>query len=316
MRLSIVSPCFNPGPLLAQTVDSIRRQSGPPVEHVICDAASTDGTPAWLASLGPRAGLVWRSEPDRGIYDGLNKALALASGDVIGWLNCDDLYPDGVLAEAMAAFSADPALEIVCGDAELFQVVEGRERTIRVDRHYRGERLVASPENLRITHLNACFFRRSLLERGGTFDTRYRIVADRDYLFRLMALAPKSRHLDRVTCRYRVHPGSTTMSRLKPDGTGAIIEPDDRLWEEFSALCARYLSQRDVNIEIRQWCRVMLLSATATISVSALARRDARALLVQAIRAMPHDARWPLRVWRRWRASRAMSSSNPSGLKP
>jgi glycosyltransferase involved in cell wall biosynthesis len=301
MMLSIVSPCFNPGPLLASTIDSIRRQSWRPVEHVICDAGSSDGTVARLAAWGAQPGLVWRSEPDGGIYDGLNKALALASGEVIGWLNCDDLYPDGVLAEAMAAFAADSSLEVVCGDAELFQGDNGDIQTIRVDQHYRGDRLVANGENLRVTHLNACFFRRRLLERVGAFDTRYRVVADRDYLFRLMALAPRSRHLDRVTCRYRAHGGSRTMAHLKPDGSGTMIPPGDPIWSELASLSERYLRRRNTDTQIRQWCRNMLSAVTSTDALAAMDRRDYSIMLAQAARAMRHDPRWPLLVWRRWR---------------
>lgn len=307
MNLSIVSPCFNPGPLLAQSLASVSSQDYAPLQHVICDAASTDGTREHLATLGPKPGFLWRSEPDRGIYDGLNKALALADGDVVGWLNCDDVYPAGVLAAAMAAFGEDPRLEMVCGDAELFCTESGREQIIRRDQHYRGERFVANEENLRVTHLNACFFRRALLRRVGDFDTQYQVVADRDYMFRLMALAPRSRHLDRVTCRYRVHAGSRTMGQVNAEGTGTTILAGDRIWDELADLSARYLRKSSTDAQIRRWCRNMLNSATAERALAGFAARDLSAVLAQAAKAMPHDLQWPLFVFWRWRRQRRRS---------
>ena len=88
---SIITPCLNALDTLPAALDSIRRQGYPDVQMVVVDGGSQDGTAEYLASTET----TWISEPDRGLSDAVNKGLALATGDVIGWLNADDEYLPG-----------------------------------------------------------------------------------------------------------------------------------------------------------------------------------------------------------------------------
>ncbi|MGR8919451.1 MAG: glycosyltransferase family 2 protein, partial [Gammaproteobacteria bacterium] len=225
-KLSIVSPSFNQGNYLSATLDSIIAQDYPALEHIVADGGSTDATLATLAEYAGSYGLEWFSEPDEGLYDALNKALARATGSWIGWINCDDLYAPGIFHAFAEAVRANPQAEVVCGDAEVFREQDGGRETLYVDRHYRGEHLAATPECLRISHLNACFFRRELLERVGAFRTDLRIIADRDYLFRLTRLRPPSVHLERIVCRYRAHAESLTMSEVSAERQAPLAAGD------------------------------------------------------------------------------------------
>src|SRR4029453_6680561 len=89
LSFSIVTPCLNAVKTLEATLESVAVQDYPLVEHIVVDGGSTDGT---LALLRSRPDVRWISEPDEGLSDAVNKGIAMATGDLIGWLNADDLY--------------------------------------------------------------------------------------------------------------------------------------------------------------------------------------------------------------------------------
>ena len=90
MRLSIITPTLNRAHFLEEAIESVRAQDFPDCEHLIVDGGSTDGTLEMLARH-PHLRVV--SEPDRGLYDALNKGLRLGSGEIVGLLNSDDIQP-------------------------------------------------------------------------------------------------------------------------------------------------------------------------------------------------------------------------------
>jgi glycosyltransferase involved in cell wall biosynthesis len=97
LRISLVTPSFNHARFLERTIESVLAQRGPfELEYTVRDGASTDGTLAILKRYGGR--LQWVSEPDHGQVDAINKGLRAASGDVVGWLNSDDVLLPGALA--------------------------------------------------------------------------------------------------------------------------------------------------------------------------------------------------------------------------
>lgn len=149
-------------------------QSWPNREHLLVDGASTDGTLEFLQSRREQLSAL-HSEPDEGIYDALNKGLALATGDVIGFLHADDLYahPD-VLAHVAAAFE-DPSVCAVYGDLQYVR----QDDTSRVVRHWQS--CAVSPTRLAWGWMPphpTLYVRRDWYQRIGGFDTSYRIAAD------------------------------------------------------------------------------------------------------------------------------------------
>ena len=115
MKISVVTVCRNSASTLRDAIDSVARQrhDGFDIEHIVVDGASTDETAAILKS---HAGLKWISEPDRGTYDAMNKGIRMATGDVVGILNADDvLADDDVLASVAEAF-ADETVDASYGD--------------------------------------------------------------------------------------------------------------------------------------------------------------------------------------------------------
>lgn len=152
------------------------------LEYIVVDGGSTDGT---LPALAPFRGRIDRlvSEPDRGIYDAMNKGLALATGDVVGFLHADDVYPHpGVLAKVARAFQ-DPAIEACHGD--LLMLAPGPDR--RVLRGWRSSPF--KPGAFRYGWMPAhptFFVRRSLYARLGGFDLGYAIAADFELMLRFL----------------------------------------------------------------------------------------------------------------------------------
>lgn len=177
---------FNRADSIADALRSVQAQSWHNVEHVVVDGASTDGTLLVLqtcldapARTGYQA--LWTSEPDRGIYDALNKGLARATGDVIGLMHSDDFFADHEVLASVAAAFADPAVDAVYGDLDYVAKAD----TSNIVRRWRsGEYNPAKLAQGWMPPHPALFLRRRVIERWGGFDTNFRIAADYDAILR------------------------------------------------------------------------------------------------------------------------------------
>lgn len=252
-------------------LESVVAQEFDSVELVVRDGASNDNTLAITEAFETKLDLNWHSQPDDGLYDALNRAIEAARGEWIGWLNCDDLYPLGTLKAVLEAIRQHPDAEMICGDAEVFRnEVGGGHRVLYTDHHYRGKTFSADEVNLQICHLNACFFHRDLLARVGTFRTDFSIVSDRDYMFRLMATSPRSVHLNRVTCRYRSHAGSLTMSNISSGLAKPLAAQRSPAALEIKRLCELHQNDELMPIAVRRWCKTVLARQAARCAAVAL----------------------------------------------
>lgn len=180
LTVSVITACFNRVGTLGQALASVQAQTGVAVEHVVIDGGSTDGSLELVRKLGTKvAKLV--SEPDRGIYDALNKGLERATGDVIGFLHSDDWFPHPRVLERVAQAFADPAVEAVYGDLD-YVTPDGT----KVVRRWRSG--VFRPERLGRGWMPphpTLFLRRSVYTRLGGFDTGLAIAADYEFMLRL-----------------------------------------------------------------------------------------------------------------------------------
>lgn len=180
LRISVITATYNRVQSLEQAVRSVQAQTWPAVEHVLVDGASTDGSPELLRRL-VRPGDRLVSEPDRGIYDALNKGLRLATGDVVGFMHSDDFFAaDTVLAQVAAAF-ADPGVDAVYGDLD-YVAKDAPDRIVR-----RWRSCDYDPALLGRGWMPAhptLYLRRRVIERWGGFDTQFRIAADYDAILR------------------------------------------------------------------------------------------------------------------------------------
>jgi glycosyltransferase involved in cell wall biosynthesis len=183
VRISIITATWNCADTVVDCLESVAGQTYAEREHIVIDGASTDGTVEMLRSH--RAGLAALvSEPDRGIYEALNKGIARATGDVIGFLHADDVYADARVLARVAERFADPGVQAVYGDLVYLRRGEG-ERVLRRWRSgaYRPARLARGwmPPHPTL------YLRRALYERHGTFDVSYRIAADYDFVLRVFS---------------------------------------------------------------------------------------------------------------------------------
>lgn len=181
LNISIITVCFNNAHTIEQTLRSVASQTHKSVEHIVIDGASKDDSLSIIDRY--RAGISKViSESDQGIYDAMNKGIVLARGDVIGFLNADDVYAnEGVLAR-VASIMAKEGPDALLGDVEFFRP-ENPLRTVRRYRsiHFRPDRIAfgwmpAHP---------ALFLRRHVYQRYGLFRTDYRIAGDFEYIARI-----------------------------------------------------------------------------------------------------------------------------------
>lgn len=181
MKISVITAVRNNGDTIAAALDSVLAQTHPDIELIVVDGASTDGTLHVLQQYRPQLAVLV-SEPDLGIYDALNKGLARASGEVIGFLHADDLLADsGVLARIATAFAA--GADGVYGDL----LYVSKPDPSRVVRYWRSQPF--SPDLPGTGWMPAhptLYLRRSVYQRHGNFDTRFRIAADYDFMLRVL----------------------------------------------------------------------------------------------------------------------------------
>lgn len=182
MKISVVTATYNAAQTLEECLLSVARQTHRDIEHWVIDGGSRDGTQAIVEQhRSALAGYV--SEPDQGIYDALNKGIARSSGDVIGFLHADDVYADVDTLATIAAAFADPMVDAVYGDL----VYVDRVDPSRVIRYWRAGEVSRTRLMQGWMPPHPTFYaRRSVYQRLGGFDTRYRIAADYDSLVRFL----------------------------------------------------------------------------------------------------------------------------------
>jgi glycosyltransferase involved in cell wall biosynthesis len=208
--ISIITPCMNAATTITETVQSVRAQGYPHVEHIVVDGGSTDRTVELLDST-PH--VRWISERDQGRVDAANKGVGLATGDVIAWLNADDRYEPGTLHAVGRALAENPQSAWVTGYC---RIIDGGGREIR--------RAVTSYKNFLLRHWSvslyltqnfvsdpATFVRRSALEEVGILDPRYRRSHDYDLWLRIAHRFGSPVVLRRPLASFRMAEGTLSM---------------------------------------------------------------------------------------------------------
>jgi glycosyltransferase involved in cell wall biosynthesis len=179
MKISVVTVCYNAASTIADTIASVQAQDHPDVEHVIIDGGSHDGTQAIIERMSDDR-TIFVSEPDRGIYDAMNKGIARATGSLIGILNADDFFADvGSLSAVDAAFVAADGLDAVFGNIAF---VDDRARETR---RYDSARF--RPNRTRWGWMPAhpgIYMTREAYDHVGPYRTDLKIAADFDFIVR------------------------------------------------------------------------------------------------------------------------------------
>ena len=210
MKVSIITVAFNSAATIRDTIESVLSQDYPQIEYIVVDGGSTDGTLDIAKEYGSRIDRLV-SEPDRGIYDAMNKRIGLATGDVIGFLNSDDMYIDSkAVSQLMAAMNSQ---KTDCVFADLIYVAP--DNTSKVLRYYNSARFKPSLFQYGWMPAHPTFFaKKSAYENSGLFSLDYKIAADFELLVRMLAVNSASyAYLPKPIVRMRA--GGVSTSGLK-----------------------------------------------------------------------------------------------------
>jgi glycosyltransferase involved in cell wall biosynthesis len=202
---SIVTPSLNQGEFLRRTIESVLSQDHAPVEYIVCDGGSTDGSREILAAYGDR--LRWVSEPDGGQSAAINRGFAATGGEIRGYLNSDDVLRPGALAVVADHFQRHPECDLVYGDADY---VDEGDRII-------GAYPTAPFSYARLAEENivcqpATFWRARIARKVGPFDESLRYAMDYDYWLRIAQAGGRIDYLPRTLAASRLHPRAKTLA--------------------------------------------------------------------------------------------------------
>lgn len=175
MLVTIITVCYNSEKTIAQTIESVLRQTYSDIEYLIIDGKSSDGTMKivenYRMAFGERMKVV--SEPDNGIYDAMNKGIRMASGELIGIINSDDFYEQDAV-ENMVRHMPKESYAVLYG--EMRNLIDGVEDSVTiVSPHFLERRSMNHP---------SCFITKKAYEKYGMYDTQYCCVADYDLFLR------------------------------------------------------------------------------------------------------------------------------------
>lgn len=236
--VSIITPSFNQARFLEQTIQSVLSQDYPKIEYFIIDGGSTDGSVEIIRAHADRlAG--WISEPDSGQTEAINKGFARATGEILAWLNSDDVYRPGAISSAVDFLRRHPEIGLVYGDADYIDEgghVIGSFPAARTDYRRLRRGYVHIPQQ-------SAFFRARLWNMAGPLDPSFYFAMDYDLWVRIASISPIA-YTPFTWAGFRLHGDAKSMAEA------------DRCWPEmmrvhqrmgggrFSVIGAKYLLRR------------------------------------------------------------------------
>ncbi len=204
--VSIITPSYNQVEFLEATIRSVLGQDYPHIEYIIMDGESTDGSLAIIEKYANQLAY-WISEPDRGQADAINKGLQKATGEILAWINSDDLYMAGAVEDAVRTLDAHPEAGMVYADGLM---VDARGKLLD-PHHYRTYSLL-DLLCFEVLLQPTVFLRRSIYEHVGSLDDQYHLILDHEYWIRIAQQAPIM-HVPSFWAAERTHLGAKTISQ-------------------------------------------------------------------------------------------------------
>jgi len=206
--VSIVTPSYNQGRFIEENILSVKLQDYPHIEHIVIDGGSTDGTVETLKKYEGTYNLRWISEPDKGQADAVNKGFALAKGEIIGWLNSDDVYFDrGTISAVVEAFQKYPKADIIYGDCAYIWE-DGTILRVQCVPNFRYSRLLRGC----FLEQPAVFFRRHVVKRHK-LEKRLKVAIDYEYWLRI-GKEYRFVYIPRILAADRNHRGRISVAQV------------------------------------------------------------------------------------------------------
>jgi glycosyltransferase involved in cell wall biosynthesis len=184
MKLSLITPSYNSAKTIARTIDSVVAQNYPDLEYIIIDGASTDNTKDLVLSYRDKINIKFISEPDGGIYEAMNKGVKLATGDVVGILNSDDLFDNNQVLKIVTEAFRDQNIEAVYGDIKYF--ADDVSKTTRY--WHAGTYFEKKLNNGWVIPHPALFLRKSVYDKCGLFNMDFKIAGDYEFILRILKI--------------------------------------------------------------------------------------------------------------------------------
>lgn len=289
--VSVVIPCLNRKDYLLATLESIFQQDYPRIECIVVDGASTDGTRDLLQQLNGK--VQWISEPDQGNADAINKGFRMSKGEILAWLNADDLWivPNAV-TQVVEYFRSHPQLDLVYGDCG---AIDADGKFIGMSYLHQWDLEYA------VTHCDhcipqpACFIRRRILEKVGWLDHRY-VLMDRDLWYRI-GLVGKIEYLPRLLAHARTEP-SFWHSR------------SSRVAAECVEVIKKFYDQPEVPESLRRQKRRALSNAYLKAAEFAWIGKDFQTIFLYSMKALLQDPTNLRAVWGRLRHFTSLMSAD------
>ena len=242
-KISIITPVYNRVRMIEQTIRSVLGQNYPNLEYIIIDGGSTDGTVDVIRKYadelvrgerlevkGSENGnaavhaLRWLSEPDNGMYYAIMKGMAMATGEVVAWINSDDMYHTNALHIVGQIFAQLPEVEWLTGTPTLYNA-EGLCVKTFPTQYWSWERFKRG--DFRWLQQESTFFRKSLFDRVGGLNMQYRLAADFELWCKMFQVS-------------KLYSVNTILGGFRQHGEQLSIEGQNRYEAEVKAICQTY----------------------------------------------------------------------------
>ena len=275
--VSIVTPSYNKGAFIEETIMSVRKQGYPRIEHIVVDGGSTDTT---LEILRKHAdGLIWISEPDKGQSDAINKGWRMTKGEILAYLNADDTYTPWAVDTAVKFLAEHPDVDMVYGECNIINeqgkvIGQYPAAEYDLDKMVHGNNMIPQP---------TVFFRRYVLDDVGYLDNNLNLAMDYDFWIRI-ALKFRVRHIPCLLGNFRSYPG-----------TKSYDEPH-KFTQEHLYILNKLYSTPALPRELRQARRKILSSAHLNLAREYRRRGHLWRTLIHSVNVLMLDPRYFLGV--------------------
>ena len=225
MKISLITPSYNSAETISDTIESVASQNYPDLEYIIIDGASTDKTKDIVSGYKDKLSIKFVSEPDKGLYDAMNKGINLATGDVVGIINSDDFYADNNVLKEISNIFENNDVDVCYGD--LVYIKDNLKN--KIVRYWKAGEYKEWKLNYGwIPPHPTLFVRKNVYEKFGLFRSDLTMAADYEFMLRIFKKGKvKSKHIPKVLVTMRL--GGISSKNIKNRISG--VKELHKSWE-------------------------------------------------------------------------------------